>query len=197
MTSIAAATVSRQPAAYVAAAAPEFDPIVLTDGARLHVRPIRPSDKEGLAREFRRLSPESRRRRFLLPKPELSDAELHRLTAVDHHSHEALVAIEPQSGRGVAVARFAGYPGEPGRSEFAITVADDWQGRGVGRALSGRLLIRARDEGVRLLEATTLADNRQALVLLRALGFQLSSFEDGLANLRLCLQPQIEHAEAA
>jgi GNAT superfamily N-acetyltransferase len=50
------------------------------------------------------------------------------------------VAIEAESRRGVAVARYAGYAGEPGRSEFAITVADDWQGRGIGSAFSRRLL---------------------------------------------------------
>src|SRR5215217_5973473 len=151
-----------------------MEPLLLTDGTHLHVRPIRPSDREALATAFARLSPESRRRRFLGPKPALSEAELRRLTEIDHRSHEALVAIDVESGRGVAVARFAAYAREPERSEFAITVADDWQGRGIGGALSRRLLIRAREEGVRALEASVLADNHSARALLSGLGFKVS-----------------------
>jgi GNAT superfamily N-acetyltransferase len=172
-------------------------PLLLRDGARLHVRSIRRSDREALAREFARLGPESRRRRFLGPKRELSDTELRRLTEIDHRSHEALVAIEAQSGRGVAVARYAANGGEPGRSEFAITVADDWQARGIGSALSRRLLIRAREEGVRVLEATALADNHAALALLRGLRFRVCSFGGGLVDLCLPLGSGVGYAEAA
>jgi RimJ/RimL family protein N-acetyltransferase len=174
-----------------------MEPLLLRDGTQLHVRPIRRSDREALASEFARLSPESRRRRFLSAKRELSDTELRRLTEIDHRSHEALVAIEAESGRGVAVARYAGNGGEPGLSEFAITVADDWQDRGIGAVLSRRLLIRAREEGVRVLEATALADNHAALALLRGLGFRVSSLGGGLADLRLRLGSQFGYAEAA
>jgi hypothetical protein len=96
------------------------------------------------------------------------------------------VAIEAGSGRGVG--RYAAYADEPGRSKFAITVADDWQGRGIGSALSRRLLIRAREEGVRVVEAIALADNRAALSLLRGLGFRVCSFDGGAAALRLHLR---------
>jgi GNAT superfamily N-acetyltransferase len=164
-----------------------MEPLLLTDGTHLRVRPIRPSDREALATAFARLGPESRRRRFLAPKKALSEAELRRLTEIDHRSHEALVAIEAESRRGVAVARFAAHAGEPERSEFAITVADDWQGRGVGGALSRRLLMRAREEGVRVLEASVLADNHSARALLGGLGFEVCSVASGVAELRLSL----------
>jgi RimJ/RimL family protein N-acetyltransferase len=174
-----------------------LEPLLLNDGTQLRVRPIRPSDGEALAREAGRLSPESWYRRFLAPKRELSETEIRRLTEVDHRSHEALVAIDAETRRGVAVARYAGYPGEPGRSEFAITVVDDWQGRGIGSALSRRLLVRAREEGVSVLEATALADNRAALTLLRGLGFRVRSFGGGTADLRLHLAPAVAYADAA
>ena len=61
----------------------------------LWVRPIRASDKDGLLDLFERLSPMSRMRRFLAPKPRLSSRELAYLTAVDHRRHEALVVIAP------------------------------------------------------------------------------------------------------
>jgi len=169
-------------------------PLLLSDGTPLRVRAIRPSDKEALAREFARLSPESRRRRFFAPKRELSEAELRRLTEIDHHSHEALVAIEMESGRGIAVARYAA---EATRGEFAITVADDWQGRGVGSALARRLLMRAREEGVTVLEATALVDNHAALALLRRLGFRVCSLGGGTVDLRLEFEPGVDWAAAA
>jgi GNAT superfamily N-acetyltransferase len=174
-----------------------MEPLLLMDGTQLRVRPIRPSDREALAMEFRRLSPESRRQRFLAPKRELGETELRRLTEIDHRSHEALIAIEAESGRGVAVARYAGYAGEPARSEFAITVADDWQGRGIGSALSRRLLMCARKEGVSALEAIALVDNHAALALLHGLGFRIWSFDGGVAHLRLRLGSGVEYAEAA
>ena len=169
-------------------------PLLLRDSTALRLCSIRPSDKEALAREFARLSPESRRRRFLAPKRELSEIELRRLTDLDHRSHEALVAIDAESGRGVAVARYAA---EAGRGEFAITVADDWQGRGVGSALSRRLLMRAREEGVMAFEATALVDNHAALALLSGLGFRVRSLGGGTVDLRLDLRSGLDYAEAA
>ena len=44
---------------------------------------------------FHRLSPESRQSRFLTGKPSLTPAEVHYFTEVDHHDHEALVAVDP------------------------------------------------------------------------------------------------------
>jgi hypothetical protein len=54
---------------------------------------------------------------------------------VDHHAREALLAIDPFTRRGVAVVRYIQLPGEPGVVELAATVADDWQGIGLGSAL--------------------------------------------------------------
>ena len=169
------------------------EPLVLRDSTPLRVRAIRPSDKAALAREFARLSPESRRQRFLAPKRELSELELRRLTEIDHRSHGALVAIDANSGRGVAVARYAA---EAGQGEFAITVADDWQGRGLGSALSRRLLMRAREEGVSVLEATALVDNHAARSLLRGLGFRVCSLGGGTVDLRLNLRSAVARAAA-
>jgi GNAT superfamily N-acetyltransferase len=145
-------------------------PILLEDGARVEIRPIEPEDRDELAAGLRRLSPESRYRRFLAPTDDLSEAELDYLTTVDHHDHEALVAQEPGSGKGMGVARFVRFRDEPDKAEFAVAVADDWQGRGVGGALLAHLSERARDEGVRRFSAVILADNRPMLELLDDLG---------------------------
>jgi RimJ/RimL family protein N-acetyltransferase len=144
--------------------------VSLRDGAKISIRAIEPEDREELAAGLRRLSPESRYRRFLSPTNELSEPELDYLTQVDHSGHEALVAQDPDSEGGIGVARFIRFPEEPDKAEFAVAVADDWQGRGVGGALLGRLSDRAREEGVRRFSAVILADNRPMLELLDDLG---------------------------
>ena len=81
--------------------------LVLADGSRVRTRQIRPADREALADGFARLSAKSRYRRFLGPKPTLSQRELRYLTEVDHVTHEAIVAFDAADGRMVGVARYA------------------------------------------------------------------------------------------
>ena len=142
----------------------------LRDGAQIEIRPISPDDREELAAGMRRLSPESRYRRFFTPTSELSEAQLTYLTEVDHHDHEALVAIEPGTEHGIGVARFVRSPADAETAEVAVAVADFWQGRGVATALLDRLAERARAEGVRRFSADILAENRPMLELIGELG---------------------------
>jgi GNAT superfamily N-acetyltransferase len=142
----------------------------LRDGAQIEIRPISPGDREELAAGMRRLSPESRYRRFFTPASELSEAQLTYLTDVDHHDHEALVALDPGTGHGVGVARFVRSPEDAETAEVAVAVADSWQGRGVATALLDRLAERARAEGVRQFSADILAENRPMLDLIGEIG---------------------------
>ena len=88
----------------------------------------------------------------------LSAAQLDYLVDVDHHDHEAIVAVDPISGEGLAVARYIRSNEDAEVAEVAVTVADDWQGRGLGRALLDRLSYRARREGVRRFTAPVQSD---------------------------------------
>lgn len=138
----------------------------LRDGSEVLIGPLRADDAPLLAEAFARLSEESRRLRFLGPKPHLTAAELRYLTEVDGHNHEAICAIDPETGRGVAIGRFVRDRQDPSRAEVAITVADDWQRRGLGRILLEHLADRARDEGVRSFTALVSHDNRNMQGLL-------------------------------
>jgi GNAT superfamily N-acetyltransferase len=144
--------------------------VTVRDGSRLVVRPVRPDDRALLLAGFERLGPESRYRRFLSPMPELTEDAVTYLTDVDHHDHEALAAIDPTTGDGVGVARFVRCAGRPDTAEAAVAVIDDWQGRGVGTALLDLLAQRARAEGIVRFTALLLAQNREMLELLEALG---------------------------
>jgi RimJ/RimL family protein N-acetyltransferase len=142
----------------------------LRDGSPILVRPIRADDRDELAEGMRRLSPESRYRRFFTPTSQLSQSQLRDLTEVDHRDHEALVALEPATGHGIGVARFVRSPNDPELAEVAVAVADSWQGRGAGTVLLHRLTERAREEGVRRFSAEILAENRPMLDLIDDLG---------------------------
>lgn len=133
----------------------------LRDGAAVLIRPIRADDKRMLSDGLRRLSADSVQRRFLTPKRSFSRAELRYLTEVDGRDHVALVAEYPAEPvrRLIAVARFVRLADDPEAAEVAITVADDWQGRGLGSQLTALLAAEARRLGIRRFTATMAADN--------------------------------------
>jgi nucleotide-binding universal stress UspA family protein/GNAT superfamily N-acetyltransferase len=141
--------------------------IRLRDGSRVKLRAIAPEDKELIAGAFERLSDASRYRRFFTVLRQLPPETLSYLTEVDHVDHEAIIAIEPSSAEALGVARYIRTSDDPEMAEVAVTVVDDWQGRGLGRALLSELTRRARQEGVRRFLAIVLTENRTAVKLLR------------------------------
>ena len=143
----------------------------LSDGAQVVIRPIRADDKFLLAEGLRRLSPESVQRRFLAPKRSFSRAELRYLTEVDGRDHVALVALDPTDPEHqlIAVGRFVRLQHDPHAADVAFTVADEWQGRGLGSLLGVHLTHLARNRGIRRFTATMSSDNRPAHRLLQKL----------------------------
>ncbi len=164
-----------------------LESIRLRDGSHVAVRPIAPDDKQLLKDGFERLSMESRYRRFFSPLPRLTSAQLRYLTEVDHHDHEALAALDPANGDLVAVARFIRSQEEPRVAEVAVTVVDDWQGRGLGSALQDALADRAREEGIDTFSAVVQADNMASLRMLEGLGDHVLSNAGNTVELRIAL----------
>ena len=145
-------------------------PVALRDGSHVRIRQGRRSDGELLLRGFQRLSPESRYRRFLTPMPRLPGATVRRLTDVDHHDHEAMVALDEAGTEALGVARYVRDPERPDTAEVAVTVVDGWQGRGLGTLLLEGISARARDEGVRTFTAMMLTRNQEMMDLFQHLG---------------------------
>jgi RimJ/RimL family protein N-acetyltransferase len=98
---------------------------------------------------------------------------------VDHQRHEALVAIDPLTGRGVGVARYVCDPHDPRQAEIACAVTDLWQDRGVGSALVDRLTVHARENAVELFSARTFVGNRRARRLLTRVSDVVDEERDG------------------
>jgi RimJ/RimL family protein N-acetyltransferase len=143
---------------------------VLRDGSRVSIRPIRASDAPLVARAYERLTPESRRRRFIVAPPSLSEEDLRYLTDIDHRRHDALIALDPVTGEAIGEARYVRLLGQPDAAEVAAVVDEDWRGRGLATALLTELTARARANGLERYIALVSADNHIVLEALEKLG---------------------------
>jgi acetyltransferase len=158
----------------------------LRDGTVLALRPMRPEDA-GLERDFvARLSPQSRYLRFHSHLMELQPDALARFTQLDYDRELALVALAPDSSHFVGVGRYAPNP-DGTTAEFALAVADAWQGRGLGSALLSRLAGCAQAAGYRALEGHILDENAEMLQVARRLGFTDLERQDGVVSVRRTL----------
>lgn len=169
------------------APAPGIRLLTVRDGRTVEMRRLEAFDRTGLEQAIRRLSPETRYRRFASPKPYVSQRELDYLLDLDHHRREALLAIEPDSRRGVAVVRYVEVPGESAVVEVAATVDDGWQGQGLGGAMLDAIIVRAREEGYAAVRATVLAGNARAIGILLSAGFRPHSSDGTLREYELML----------
>lgn len=155
---------------------------VLRDGTRALVRMVEASDKESLAEGMDRLSPRSRYLRFHGGIEKLTERQLEYLTDVDQRDHVAWVALTSEQGRdvGIGVARFVRIAGEPDVAEAAITVLDDYQGRGLGTVLLGVLAAAAGRRGIKVFRSYVLGENTDMLALFEALGATRTHVEPGV-----------------
>lgn len=136
------------------------------------LRPLRPEDAARVQAFVRGLSSRSRTERFFAPVAELSPRQLERITS------GAGLSLGAFDGRGEIVALAEYVRSGEGEAEFAIVVADDWQGQGLGARLIGALLEHAKRSGIERLAGVTHAGNRAMRLLARRLGFGLRPDED-------------------
>jgi len=153
------------------------------------VRPIRPEDID-LETEFaRKLSRETRYNRFLGGGVGLTPEMLEKFTRIDFSRDMALIATATIEGAetAIGVARYARLADDV-TCEFAITVADAWQGCGIGRKLLAMLVDTARGHGVRRIIGDVLAMNTPMLRLARSQGFRIERHPEGAELSRVTLE---------
>lgn len=147
--------------------------VQLRDGTDAIIWPLLPTDRDALREEYDDLSEESKFHRFLAPVPKLTEHMLDQLVDnVDGVHHVALVLfVLPQQAPDApaGIARIARYPGSPSEADVAVTVLDEWQGRGVATALLASLM-RVRPAEVTKIVTEVSADNPASLAMLRRLG---------------------------
>lgn len=169
---------------------PGREHIALADGRCARLRPVVPADLEAEEAFVAALSPHSRRMRFHGAMKQLPPAVLRAMTTIDQRGHVAWVAeagCVDGEARVVADARYVvdeaaaplpaycGLPAAATSAEFAVAVADDWQGVGLGRAMLQRLVRHARGAGLTRLRGTVLADNAPMLALMGRVGARMRS----------------------
>jgi GNAT superfamily N-acetyltransferase len=173
--------------------------VVLRDGTRVRLRPILPGDKGLLDEGFQRLSPESRYGRFMAPIQELTDDQLRYLTEIDYVDHFAWLALdldEPDHP-GMGVARYVRIPEEPDVAEAAVTVIDEYQGRGLGTLLLEALGAVALEKGIRRFRGYALEDNRAIREVLAAMGASTAHDSPGLLRIEVDLPARADELKGS
>jgi acetyltransferase len=152
------------------------------------VRPIRPEDIDLHAEFAHKLSRETRYNRFLGAGVTLTQEFLEKLTRIDFSRDMALIATVTIEGAEatIGVARYVRLA-DNASCEFAITIADAWQGYGVGRRLLSMLVESARAHGIRRIVGEVLAMNTPMLRLTASLGFGIERNPDGAELRRVTL----------
>ena len=159
-------------------------------GRKLLIRPIRPEDETTLADLIASLDPEDSRMRFFGTMRKLPRSQLARFTQIDYDREIALVAIERDADgveRSLGEARMVADP-DNAVAEFAVLVASDVKGGGLGRRLMESLIDCARKRGIGELHGETLNENQRMQDLARKLGFKLTT-GPGVVDMRLTLHP--------
>ncbi|MDR3480181.1 MAG: bifunctional acetate--CoA ligase family protein/GNAT family N-acetyltransferase [Burkholderiaceae bacterium] len=167
----------------------------MRNGSRYIIRPVHPHDAEMLQSLVRGLSPESRYFRYFSSMHELSDRMLARFTLIDYDREMALVAIYPErkpnaeggfdeTERIIGVSRYVTNP-DKSTCEFALVVADEFSGQGIGSRMMLAILDVARSKGLATMEGLVLTKNVNMLKLMRALDFQIKPSEDD-PDVKLC-----------
>ena len=130
-------------------------------------------DLQRLKSFFGSLSSEARYNRFMSPVKEVADPIVAFLCNADQRQHVAwLATTPPDTGeRIVAEARYVSCANRPDACEFAISIADHWCGRGIGRILLAQLEAHANARGFRRFFADTLASNAAMIGLGERLGY--------------------------
>jgi acetyl coenzyme A synthetase (ADP forming)-like protein len=144
--------------------------VVLRDGSTVRVRAMLPADDQALLGLFTSLSEESRWLRFFSPtKGSALAAEAHRETNLDDTF--GLLALSGPDERVVGHAFYAAI--DEHRAEVAFTIANDFQGRGLGTILLGQLAEVAEANNIQMFEAEVVAANHAMLHVFRESGFPI------------------------
>jgi GNAT superfamily N-acetyltransferase len=168
----------------------ESGSVELLDGTSVAYHAIAPDNASALQRFHHRLSERSIYLRFFAAKPELSNREAGYFTNVDGINRFALVAVDPERPQEIIGVVSFDREGTSERAEYAAEVEDRWQGRGLGLALTRRLIDAALKRDVTSFTGIVLPENTRMLHLLRDLGLpERLRYEDGTDYVEIDLSP--------
>lgn len=171
-----------------------LDPVILPlkDGAELCLREVTPDGRPLLIEGFETLSEQSRYDRFFSVKPALTDLEIDKFTKSSDRDNAALAAyvLDGDDERPAGIARYCRLGPQSDTAELAITVADPFQHRGIGRLLLRALMQQARRNGFQSLLAIVLKNNVAMKRLLEGAGGRETAAHDATVEITLSLVGQ-------
>jgi len=174
---------------YLAKLTSSYSPVY---GQAISIRPMQPEDLEIETEFVRGWSAETRYNRLFSAGSFTSPERLQQLTHVDFARDMALIATIMLEDREVqiGVARYV-LRDDDDTCEFALSVADAWQHRGIGRSLMHRLMEGAAAAGIQTMEGDVLSSNAPMLHFMRSLGFAVRATSDGqeIRRVSKCLLP--------
>ncbi|KTC44285.1 MAG: N-acetyltransferase family protein [Pseudomonas sp.] len=146
----------------------------LSDDSHVLIRPLRPQDRQREKAFIENLSPATRHQRFLGEVKEVGDQLLDQLMDVGTPQRVAYVALVHDNGelREVGISRYAQVDDQPWRCEFAVTIADEWQGKGLGALLMQHLIDEARHNGFQQMYSVDSATHYGMRRLAKVLGMR-------------------------
>jgi RimJ/RimL family protein N-acetyltransferase len=149
------------------------------DGMRVRLRLARPSDGPRVHEFLEGLSPETRRRRFLMPATAVNESLVRHFTFFDPRRRQVVAATAPMDGGEEIVGLADMALLETGLTEVAVVVADERQGRGVGTLLTEAMASLAARQGATHLKAQILPENRAMTRLMERVGPTVQTVEQG------------------
>ena len=160
--------------------------VVLRDGTVAHVRPIRPTDGDGIRRFHAAQSDESIYLRFFAPLRQLSDNDVFRFTHVDYADRVALVATMREEI--IGIGRYDRIDART--AEVAFNISDHFQGKGIGSVLLEHLAAIAQEFGIARFTAEVLPQNRKMLSVFSDAGYDVKRhIEDGVVEVGFDIEP--------
>jgi acetyltransferase len=147
----------------------------LSDDSACTIRPVRPEDADAVQFFVEHLSPESRYNRYMSSIKQLPQSTLVRFTQLDYDREMALALVKIQADtQSEEMLGFARYTSDPDKTscEFALVIADSWQGHGIGTLLMQALFETARAQGITQMTGEVLRNNKGMLKLMKKLEFE-------------------------
>ncbi|MPT48730.1 MAG: GNAT family N-acetyltransferase [Sphingobium sp.] len=163
--------------------------LITRSGYHFHVRPAMDMDAEALDGFFAHVSPSDLRFRFLTGVAQVPQETITRMVQVDHRKTENFLAIDPD-GALVGSAMVAADD-KLDTAEVAISIHQDYKGRGIGWMLLDHVAAYAKAQGIRKLQSIESRENHAAIELEREMGFTARPCPDepGLVLVETVLNP--------
>ncbi|MCA9980936.1 MAG: GNAT family N-acetyltransferase [Anaerolineales bacterium] len=151
--------------------------VTLKSGQELYIRPVRPDDSYLVQQFYNNLSEDSNYLRFLTYRRNFPARDIRKMTTFDYESQISFVAVLPreqgEKDRMVGIAEYVPLAlDKPETVEFAITIADAYQGQGLGTVLMRHLVDYGREQGIKVFYGMVRAENAGMVRLIQRLGLR-------------------------